>query len=67
MQQVQALELQQLSYLSQPSLPPIEPGLQLKLESLAFVQQSIKLVLEYSKEPLSSRQVFQHLVIGFER
>ena len=67
MQQVQALELQQLSYLSQPSLPPIEPWLQLRLESLAFVQQSIKLVLEYSKEPLSSRQVFQHPVIGFER
>jgi hypothetical protein len=59
--------LQQLSYLSLPILPPIEPRLQLGLGFLAFVQLSIKLVLEYSMEPLSSQLAFQHPVTEFER
>jgi hypothetical protein len=60
------LEQRQLSYPFQLVLLPIEPGLQLELKFLAFIQQSTELELEYSLEPLSSRQAFQHPMIGLE-
>ena len=41
-------EQRQLSYPFQLVQLPIEPGLQLELKFLAFVQQSIELMLEYS-------------------